>query len=145
MEEGRPCRLLIIEDNSADVLLLRQALAQSNLQTDITVFNNGTDALAYIRRLENEDGSKQPDAILLDMNLPGIGGEEILNAIRKSLRLASVPLAVLSSTFSAREKSRMLQLGLTNYLTKPADLDEFLRIGTFVKDMLGGKSACHGK
>jgi DNA-binding response OmpR family regulator len=72
----------------------------------------------------------------LDSNLPKIDGVEVLQAMRAHELFSQVPVAIVTSSSSARERARIEQLGVGRYITKPPDLDDFLRIGFTIKDLL---------
>jgi chemotaxis family two-component system response regulator Rcp1 len=129
-------RILIIEDNPADVELLRRALASAQLDCELMLLEDGAQALAFLRRLEAGTDERSPDLTVLDLNLPKNDGVEVLQAMRASRAFAAAPVAVLSSSASARERSRIEQFGIGRYITKPADLDEFLNIGFILKELL---------
>jgi len=145
IEEGRPCRLLIIEDNLDDITLLREALGQSGMSTEIETLTGGKEALEFVATCGFEKDSFLPDAILLDMNLPGVSGETLLKAIRSNEHLAGKPLAILTSSLSLKARSKMIELGVEHFIAKPADLDEFLHIGSLVREILGGVAECRGE
>jgi len=145
IEEGRPCRLLIIEDNLDDITLLREALGQSGMSTEIKTLTTGQEALEFVSARGFEKDSFLPDAILLDMNLPGVSGETMLKAIQGNEHLAGKPLAILTSSLSQNARSKMRELGVEHFITKPADLDEFLHIGWLVREILGGVAECRGE
>ncbi len=132
----RRFRILLIEDNPLDVDLLRRAFAAADLQCDVTVLEDGAQAMALFRRLESCASEPPADLLLLDLNLPKNDGVEVLRAARATAALARVPVAVLSSSTFSRERARIEPLGVGRYITKPADLDEFLRIGVTVKELL---------
>jgi len=73
---------------------------------------------------------------VLDLNLPKVEGTEVLEAIRSSRELAHIPVAVMTSSPSPRDRARAVQLGARRFITKPLDLEEFLQIGTILKDLL---------
>jgi CheY-like chemotaxis protein len=127
--------VLVIEDNPADVELLRLALRQAGLDCELLLLEDGAEALTFLRRVEAGDASV-PDLVLLDLNLPKNDGAEVLQAMRASPPFSKVQVAVLSSSASTRERARIEQLGVGRYITKPADLDEFMRIGSTIREML---------
>jgi DNA-binding response OmpR family regulator len=138
-EPGEPkVRILLIEDNPADVELLRRALASAQLDCELILMEDGAQALAFLRRLEADANQPSPDLAVLDLNLPKNDGVEVLQAMRASRSFTTVPIAVLSSSASSRERTRIEQYGIGRYITKPADLDEFLRIGLTLKGLLSG-------
>jgi len=128
--------ILVIEDNAADVELLRRAFANAHLDCRLTLLEDGAEALAFLRRLEIPGEERPPDLVILDLNLPKNDGIEVLHAMRAAPAFAAVPVAVLSSSASSRDRARIEQLGIGRYMTKPPDLDEFLGIGLILKEML---------
>jgi len=132
----RKVRILLIEDNPADVDLLRRAFKSAELDCDLMLLEDGAEALEYVRSLEQNDDGSGPDLAVLDLNLPKNDGIEVLQAIRASSVLALLPVAVLSSSASSRERLKLEQFGIGRYITKPPDLDEFLRIGSTLKELL---------
>jgi CheY-like chemotaxis protein len=135
---GRKVRILLIEDNPADVELLRRAFMAARLECSLTVLEDGAEALDFLRRLEAQ-GEDSPDLTVLDLNLPKNDGVEVLAAMRASPAFASAPIAVLSSSSSSKERARIEQFGVGRYITKPADLDEYLGIGFVLRDLLAEK------
>jgi chemotaxis family two-component system response regulator Rcp1 len=129
-------RILLIEDNPADVELLRRAFASAKLDCDLTLLEDGAEALAFLRRLETQSDEPSPDLTVLDLNLPKNDGVEVLQAMRASPAFASMPVAVLSSSPFSRERARIEPYRIGRYITKPADLDEFLKIGFILKELL---------
>lgn len=132
----RKVHILLIEDNPADVDLLRRAFRSAQLDCELTVLEDGAEALALIRRLEMHGGEPAPDLAVLDLNLPKNDGIEVLQAMRATSVFAHVPVAILSSSASSRERARIEQFGIGRYITKPPDLDEFLRIGFTLQELL---------
>jgi CheY-like chemotaxis protein len=131
-------RILVIEDNPADVDLLRRAIRGAQLDCELTVLEDGAEALALLRRFEAQEdaGVAAPDLAVLDLNLPKNDGIEVLQAMRASIAFARVPIAILSSSSSTRERAKIEQFGIGRYITKPPDLDEFMRIGFTLKELL---------
>jgi chemotaxis family two-component system response regulator Rcp1 len=129
-----PVRILVIEDNAADVELLRMALEDAQLPADISVLQDGGAALAVFHEAPNL--SPAPDLIVLDLNLPKYDGLELLEAARSSARFGSTPIAILSSSSSPREQTRIGAFGRVMYITKPPELDAYLAIGVKLRDFL---------
>jgi CheY-like chemotaxis protein len=82
-----------------------------------------------------------PDIVVVDMNLPRYDGTEILEAMRAHPAFNAVPVVVVSSSAWPRERARMQALGVARYITKPADLDEYLEIGVVLRDLLHDSGA----
>ncbi|MCW5979968.1 MAG: response regulator [Bryobacteraceae bacterium] len=132
-EQDAPQRhkILVIEDNPGDVELLRLALAGAGLDCELTVIDDGGDALTFAA------SSAVPfDLAVLDLNLPKNDGLEILEAMRANPVLSDMPVALLSSSSSPREQARLEAFRIGRYLTKPSDLDAYLQIGAVLKQML---------
>lgn len=128
--------IFLVEDNPSDVELFRMALRESCVKCVLTVFEDGSEVIDYIRQADPSIQQSMPDLIILDLNLPKNDGLEILQIIRNTPRYAEVPIAVLSSSSSARERARLETFQIRQFITKPADLDEYLRIGRTVRDLL---------
>ena len=134
--QAEPFRILLVEDNDADVYLLRKALENAALNFELIVIDDGADALDYVRNEGNFSGEARPDVAVLDMNLPKSEGTEVLEALRRNERFSGVPVVVLTSSASPAERLRMERLGVQRFITKPPDLEEFLQIGNVVAELL---------
>jgi two-component system, chemotaxis family, response regulator Rcp1 len=141
--DERKIQILVIEDNPADVDLLRRAFRSAQLECELILLEDGAEALAYVRRLDASLGAAAPDLAVLDLNLPKNDGIEVLQAMRASSVFARVPVAILSSSASSRERARIAQYGIGRYITKPPDLDEFLRIGVVLKELVAAGGTAH--
>ncbi len=126
-------RILLIEDNDADVYLFRKALEAADFHFELTVVQDGAEALAFVRR---EGTGSVPDLVVLDLNLPKDGGIQVLKAIRESQSFYNVPVAVVSSSASPQDRAETSKLGADRYIRKPSDLEEFLEIGQIFKELL---------
>jgi CheY-like chemotaxis protein len=136
MDEARKYQILLVEDNAADVQLLRMALKTADVDCELNVMEDGAEALALVRQREKFAGEAIPDLAVLDLNLPKNGGLEVLEAIRASQVFGRVPVAILSSSSSPRERAKIEQFGVRRFITKPLDLDEFMKIGLTLKALL---------
>ena len=129
-------RILLVEDNAADVYLFEHALEDVQLRFELTVIRDGAQAVAFVRREGKYANSPAPDLAVLDLNLPKKGGLQVLRAIRESGDLAKVPVAIVSSSASPQDLAKTQSLGVQRYITKPPDLDAFLQIGQILREML---------
>lgn len=129
-------KILLMEDNPADVYLFRESLKAAELKVDLTIIENGADGLSFARRQEQYAESPIPDLVVLDLNLPRTGGVSILEAMRQNEDLEAVPVFIMTSTSGPREKARAMELGIDRFITKPQDLEDFLKIGYLVKETL---------
>jgi chemotaxis family two-component system response regulator Rcp1 len=132
----RRVNILIVEDNSLDADLFRMALDSAELHYDLTVVEDGSEALALIRRKGKYADLGIPDLAVLDLNLPKNDGLEILRELRGNALFADMPVAIMTSSASPRERAKIEECGVACYLTKPSDLDECLRIGITMKNLL---------
>ncbi len=137
----RPARILVIEDNGSDVLLLDRALKKQDLRFELVHLLSGTEALAFIRRQGGYADAANPDLILVDLNLSRYTGEDILREIRRATRLSGVPVCVWSSSQSRRDEALLKDLGISQFITKPSGLDRFMEIGKTLKDLLARSKA----
>lgn len=125
-------RILIIEDNRGDVLLVEVALRESGLQFELIHLSDGEMAVDYLLKLGNGRGSSL-DLVLLDLNLPKRDGWEVLETLRSVTLKHPVPVMILSSSSAPHDIVRAERLGVSKYIRKPSTLDEFLAIGQTVK------------
>ena len=109
--------VLLVEDNPSDVLLIREAIRTSSVPADVTIAYDGDTALRML-----EDPTPAPDLIILDLNLPRVGGLEILQRHPPNGR----PPPVVVFTSSREERARAMALGASDYIVKPMTWDEYL-------------------
>jgi len=129
-------RVLLVEDADADVFLVREALVRGGIQFELQVLSDGEAAVDFIDRLDEGDSQFVPQIILLDLNLPKKSGGQVLERIRRSPRFGSIPVVVLTSSDSPRDKGLAAQLRATEYFRKPSKLDEYMQLGPLVRDLL---------
>jgi CheY-like chemotaxis protein len=134
------CQIVVIEDNPADVFLIRLALEENGVPCEMTLFNNGEEALRVLCPPEGgEESVFVPDAILLDLNTPRSDGFSVLARLRQTSRLAEVPIAIITSSQATTDRDRIARLGGIRYIPKPSHLDAFLStVSKAVKEMLSG-------
>ena len=137
----RAARIVVIEDNDSDVYLLDRALKMQNFQFEMLHLLNGREALAFIRRQGAYADTAIPNLILMDLNLSKYTGEDILREIRAAKHLAGVPVCAWSSSQSLRDRAMLKDLGVSQFITKPAGLDQFMAIGQLIKNLLTGSIA----
>jgi len=134
-----PPQIVIIEDNPADIRLLRQALDQHEVEYDLQVLTDGESALEFLRVNCHIGGS--PCLIVLDLHLPRYDGAEVLRAIRNTPTLSHVDVAVLTTVASPAEEAEVLSLGVSLYARKPTDWDEFIALGGELLRLCYGEKA----
>jgi DNA-binding response OmpR family regulator len=133
-------KILLAEDNPADVYLIRTALAECGVDVPIEVASDGRDVL----RLIDEDGGealREVSLLILDLNLPRHDGIEILQRLREIEHMTRVPIVVLTSSDSPRDRVLATELGATRFLRKPSRLEEFMALGETFREILGQEKA----
>ena len=114
-----PTHVLMIEDNSGDVMLVEEAMASAGLSQSLQVVRDGVDAMDYLRRVGLYSGAARPDVIVLDLRLPRKSGREVLDEIFADPELSAMPVVVLSSSKSDLELVRALGLRGVACIPKP--------------------------
>ncbi len=120
--------ILLVEDNPGDARLTLEAFKEGKVINHLTVMADGADALAYLRRQGQFSNSTPPDLILLDLNLPRKDGREVLAEIKSDDRLKKIPVIVLTTSAAPEDVRKAYGSHANCYITKPVDLDEFLRV-----------------
>ena len=122
-----PIEILLVED-SADVRLTKEALRDAKVQNNLHVASDGIEATSFLWRKGKHANAPRPDLILLDLNLPKKGGREVLTEIKLDSSLKSIPVVVLTTSAAEEDILRSYQLHANCYITKPVDLDQFLKV-----------------
>ena len=130
--------ILLAEDNRGDVLLIREALREHHVEHDLYVLNDGLQAARYIEHLGEASDTPWPDLLLLDLNLPHWDGHELLQLFRAHPLCKGIPVIVITSSGAEADRKRAAELGATRYFQKPSDLDEFIRLGAVVREVVEG-------
>ncbi len=120
--------ILLVEDNPADMRLVREALAESAVPARLHWVADGRAALDFVRRNGAHADAPTPDLVLLDLNLPGIGGKEVLREIKRDPLLASIPVVVLTSSAARQDVLDAYREHVNSYLRKPTDYDDYLAL-----------------
>lgn len=119
--------ILLVEDNPGDARLTREAFKEGKLLNNLTVIGDGVEALAYLRQQGAYANSIRPQLILLDLNLPKKDGREVLAEIKTDEDLKRIPVVVLTTSAAQEDVKRAYGSHANCYITKPVDLDQFLR------------------
>ena len=123
--QPRAIKVLLVEDDEGDVLLTREAFEEF-LHNRLDVVNDGDSALAYLRSQPPYQDRPCPDLVLLDLNLPGRDGRDVLSEIKSDESLAHIPVVVLTTSSADEDILRSYQLHANAFVTKPVDLDGFI-------------------
>lgn len=118
--------ILLVEDNPADVRLVREALRYSSSPYRLNVAPDGVEALAYLRAQGTYAQRASPDLVLLDLNLPRKDGRQVLAEMKGDEALARIPVVVLSTSQADDDVAKAYELHANCYVSKPVDLDAFI-------------------
>ncbi len=126
--EDKIINILLIEDDEVDVMNVKRAFRKNNILNPLFVASNGLEALTMLR---NEDESKptvpvQQLLILLDLNMPKMGGIEFLQALRKDPKLKSIPVVILTTSNQDQDRLEAYQLNIAGYILKPVTFGNFV-------------------
>jgi chemotaxis family two-component system response regulator Rcp1 len=128
---GKPAVILLVEDDRGDQELTRRALQEGKVRNDLRIAEDGEEALAYLfRRGKYKDptASPRPDLLLLDLNLPRVDGREVLERVRADAKLRRMAVVVLTTSRQEEDILRSYELGCNSFITKPADMNQFIRV-----------------
>jgi two-component system, chemotaxis family, response regulator Rcp1 len=125
---GRPIEVLLVEDNPGDIRLTLEAFKDGKFRNTVHVVTNGIDAMAFLHQEGPYAQASRPDLILLDLNLPGKDGREILAEIKQDPQLREIPVVILTASKAEEDILRAYQLQASCYIAKPVDLAQFLSV-----------------
>ena len=121
--------ILLVEDDPADQKLIKMSLSKEKIINEIHIANNGEEALAYLQRSKNgDDETPMPDLILLDLNMPGMGGREFLKLLKSDDELGTIPVVILTTSDSEEDILQSYKLQASGYVKKPVNLQEFQNV-----------------
>ncbi|MCF8262790.1 MAG: response regulator [Melioribacteraceae bacterium] len=124
----QPVNILLVEDNPGDARLAQEGLKESKLNNELNIVTDGEQALDYLHKRGNFKDVKTPDLILLDLNLPKIDGREVLAEIKKNERLKTIPVVILTTSQAEEDILKTYSLHANCYISKPLDLDQFIKV-----------------
>jgi CheY-like chemotaxis protein len=145
-------RIVMIEDSEPDVFLVRQALEECGLNFELKVLDDGEQGVDFVEALDHDARVPRPDLFLMDLNLPKKRGCEVLQHLKQSSTCGQIPVVILTSSDSQSDRDQVARLHATGYFRKPARLDEFMKLGPYIQDLLtserqsepeGGSAAGH--
>ncbi|MGA2436261.1 MAG: response regulator [Bryobacteraceae bacterium] len=128
--------ILLVEDDAAHARLIEKNLRRSNIANEIVKCTDGQQALDYLFHDGVQSHSTGRYLILLDLNMPGVNGYQVLERIKADTKTRTIPIIILTTTDDAREVKRCYEMGCNVYITKPVDYDNFAeairRLGLFL-------------
>ena len=119
--------ILLIEDSRADVKIIERALAETSVAHRLTVQHDGKAALDFLEGLNDRDDAAElhPDLILLDLNLPGIDGSQVLSRIKTDSRLRAIPVVVLTTSRREEDIAQIYLAGANTFIQKPSEYPKY--------------------
>jgi chemotaxis family two-component system response regulator Rcp1 len=132
--DGKPIEILLVEDNPGDVRLAVEALRDAKVANRLHIVEDGVEAMSFLRREGRYADVSQPNLILLDLNLPRKDGREVLAEIKQDADLKRIPVVILTSSAAEQDVVQAYNLYANCYITKPMDLDQFLKVVRSIED-----------
>lgn len=132
-----PIKILLVEDDEADILLAQRAFQRANIWNQLDVVRTGQEALDYLR---NERGCAdkakfpRPGVILLDLNLPGIDGRKILDIMFNDPKLKTIPVVIVSTSDYEKDIEFGRSHDVQHYIIKPIQIDNIMETFTAISD-----------
>jgi two-component system, chemotaxis family, response regulator Rcp1 len=126
--DAEPIEVLLVEDSPGDVRLTREAFKDAKVHINLHVASDGIEAMSFLKCEGKYADAPRPDLILLDLNLPKKDGREVLEEIKESPSLKSIPVVILTTSESEQDILRSYRLHANCYITKPVGLDGFLKV-----------------
>jgi CheY-like chemotaxis protein len=120
--------VLLVEDDPGDVLMTREALAESKVLNALHVATDGEEALRFLRREAPFEDAPRPDLVLLDLNLPRVDGREVLEQVKGDPDLRRIPVVVLTTSQAEEDILRSYDLHANAFISKPVDFDRFVEV-----------------
>jgi len=126
MDGLTPLVILLVEDDLADQKLIKTSLRNEKLGNDLYIVQSGEEGLDFLHRCGNySNGTPQPDLILLDLNMPGMGGKEFLRQVKQDEKVKQIPVVILTTSDAERDIIDSYKLQASGYVHKPVTLGEF--------------------
>lgn len=127
-KQSRAVEIFLIEDNPGDIRLTMEALKEGKMGNNVNVAMDGIEALDFLRRKGRYADAPRPDLILLDLNLPKMDGREVLAEIKADDNLRRIPVVILTTSMAEQDILRTYNLHANCYITKPVDMDQFIKV-----------------
>lgn len=124
----------MVEDNTDDVELTARTFATFKVNAKLSVVATGEDALDFLFKRDRFKDATEPDLILLDLNLPGLHGREVLEIVKSDERLKHIPVAILTSSSAEEDIVKSYKLSANCYITKPVDFEQFIKVVRVIED-----------
>ena len=129
MEKMKPATILLVEDDPGDQKLITVSLRNQKIANEVYIASSGEEAIEFLyQRGKYSDGAPLPDLILLDLNMPGMGGKEFLRQMKEDEKMRLIPVIILTSSDSDDDILDTYNLHASGYIKKPIKLEDFKRV-----------------
>ena len=135
--------ILLAEDNSADIELVREALADRAIAYELEVVEDGERAMDFIESIDRDSTLHCPKLFLLDLHLPKRDGQEVLRCLRASERCGQTPVVILTSSDSPTDRETATRNAALHYFRKPSTLEQYMQLGDVVKSIIALDTRAH--
>ncbi len=120
--------ILLVEDNEGDIILTTEAFKDMKLDNKIDVVRDGEEALRFLKKQGQFADATRPQLILMDINLPGMDGKQLLDIIKKDEELKEIPVVMLTCSDTDADISECYDKHVNWYITKPIDYDKYTKV-----------------
>jgi CheY-like chemotaxis protein len=135
MNSVTPVNILLVEDDLADQKLIKASIKAQRIANELNIMSTAEEALDFLHSLSKSNGGvSRPDLILLDLNMPGMGGKEFLKNIKADEELQQIPVVILTTSNSEKDVVDSYKLQAAGYIHKPVTLDEFKQVMQDIED-----------
>ena len=134
MNTNKAIDILIVEDNPGDARLIKEVLNDSKILNSLHLVRDGVETMDFLQKKGNYSGAKTPDLIILDLNLPKMDGREVLAKIKNDEQLKRIPVVIMTISQAEEDIIKSYNLHANCYVTKPIDLDQFIKVIKSIED-----------
>jgi CheY-like chemotaxis protein len=120
--------IMLVEDDLGDQKLIKMSLREQRIANTLIVAGSAEEAINYLMKNKKSEIAPMPDLILLDLNMPGIGGKEFLRQIKSDPELAAIPVVILTTSDSDKDILESFKLQAAGYIKKPVSLTDFQEV-----------------
>jgi len=130
----QPIEILLVEDNPGDSRLAKEALKESKLINNLSIAEDGVEAMNFLYKKGKYSNAPRPDLVILDLNLPKKDGREVLAEIKNDDNLKRIPVVILTISKAEEDILKTYNLHANCFITKPLDLNQFIKVVKSIED-----------